>query len=200
MLLNQIIDQAIQAALVQDWQTAIERNLEVLDNNPYHIASLNRLAKAYTEIGDINKASETYAQVLEIDPYNPIAKKNLLQLEHIDDGCNSRVICTDFIEEPGLTKTIPLVRLGDAKLLNSLLPGQIACLQCNSHLVCVTTTENEHIGALTDDMAYFLRGFIQAGNTYQVVIKSSTPKSVQIYLREISRAPDRKDLPSFANY
>jgi tetratricopeptide (TPR) repeat protein len=202
-MLNQLIDQAIQAALIKDWLAAIEINLEILDKHPYHIPSLNRLAKAYLQTGDCDQAQETYHQVLDIDPYNDIAKKNLLIISHqlkSKSAIHDQTICTDFIDEPGVTKTIPLVRLGEPQLISSLRPGQIATLVCNSHLVCITTQNQEHIGALTDDMAFYLREYIRAGNTYQVVIKSASPKSVLIYLREQNRAEAHKDTPSFANY
>lgn len=195
-----LIDQAISLALNQNWSEAVDVNLEILDSEPFHIPTLNRLAKAYKEAGDIEKSASTYKQVLQIDPYNNIAKKNLAQLKNYQAQVNSypfQAITTDFIDEPGLTKTIPLIRLGNPLLLESLQPGQVVCLNCNSHLVCITTADNQHIGALTDDIAFYLRTYLQAGNTYSAVVKSSNSKAVLIFLREVSRCDEYKNTPSF---
>jgi tetratricopeptide (TPR) repeat protein len=194
-------DLAIKAALKQDWHQAIELNLEILDQDPFHIPTLNRLARAYKETGQSKRAISIYEQVLKIDRFNDIARKNLHTLcnGHVSQANNN--IChidTNFIDEPGRTKTLPLTRLGDPRLLSSLQPGQEVKLVVKNHFICVANESGEHIGALTDDIAYHLRQFIKAGNTYHTVIKSVNGTKISIFIRELNRADAFKNAPTFS--
>jgi len=51
-----------------------------LKDNPKDISTLNRLGRAFWEINEIEKANKTYKKVISIDPFNPIANKNLKRL------------------------------------------------------------------------------------------------------------------------
>lgn len=80
--MHEIQDKAIKAALRGDWETAVEINLEILSTSPQNIQALNRLGRAYTELGQKEAASDAYKQVLKIDKYDSIASKNLKLLPH----------------------------------------------------------------------------------------------------------------------
>ena len=62
--------QAIDASLVCDWDLAIDLNLQILDETPTDIPTLNRLAKCYAQIGDKKSAKDAYQKVLDLDKYN----------------------------------------------------------------------------------------------------------------------------------
>ena len=199
-MVKNLINQAVNAAINQDWQQAINVNLEILELFPDHIPTLNRLAKAYKEIGQIQRALDTYQQTLSIDRYNIIARKNLSQLEIKSDNHirSNKKINADFIEEPGKTKTIPLTRLGDPALIRNLEPGQIVKLTLKKHNICVTTEDDQHIGALTDDIAYQLKDFLSAGNQYQAIVKCASNNKIHIFIRETLRVDKYKHIPTFA--
>jgi tetratricopeptide (TPR) repeat protein len=200
-MLKKLTDRAINSALTQDWHEAIEINLEILDQEPYHIPTLNRLAKAYKETGQIEKAVQTYKQALELDRFNEIARKNLTLLEKKQPNGNHYHTCSfnaDFVDEPGRTRTIPLIRLGDPGLVHTLQPGQVVRLSVKKRSICVVTDNDEHIGALTDDMTYHLRNFLVAGNIYHVAIKSASVKAIYVFIKEIERASKYKDTPTFS--
>jgi Tfp pilus assembly protein PilF len=72
-----ILDDAIQAALQQDWKTAITLNTEILKTDKKNTDAYNRLGFAYLKSGQIKKAKETFEKVLTLDRYNQIASKNL---------------------------------------------------------------------------------------------------------------------------
>jgi tetratricopeptide (TPR) repeat protein len=194
-----LIDQAINAALVQDWPAAIELNHQILADNPNHVPSLNRLARAYKESGDPEQSRQTYKQVLSLDPFNPIAQKCLHNLNgaHHSQNSTSRTFNTDFIEEPGRTKSYSLVRVGDAQILNSLQPGQVVMLHPKKHSVCVTTEDGTHIGALTDDAAFHLKKLLSDGFSYLATIRNASAKSVTVFLRQQKDASNPRSLPSF---
>src|SRR5437870_3366835 len=71
---------AIDAALIGDWDKAIDLNEEIIEIDSQNIDSLNRLARALFEIGRYQKAKKIYQDVLKMDPYNNIAQKNLKRL------------------------------------------------------------------------------------------------------------------------
>src|SRR5260221_12334798 len=71
---------AIDAALSCNWQQALELNLEIIKQEPNSIECLNRLAKAYLELGNLKESQKFYKDVLDLDPYNSIAQKNLKKI------------------------------------------------------------------------------------------------------------------------
>src|SRR5258708_38031240 len=71
---------AIDAALNCQWQQALELNLEIIKQEPNSVECLNRLAKAYFELGNLKDSGKFYKDVLELDPYNSIAQKNLKKI------------------------------------------------------------------------------------------------------------------------
>ena len=70
-------EDAIQAALEQNWKTAIRLNTELIKNDKTNTDAWNRLGYAFLKDGQIKKAKETFEKVTEIDPYNQIAIKNI---------------------------------------------------------------------------------------------------------------------------
>jgi tetratricopeptide (TPR) repeat protein len=199
MLTKSLIDRSISSALNQNWQDAVDINLEILESDPYHIPTLNRLAKAYREQGFLDKAIRTYKQVLKLDRYNQIAIKNINLLEKLDPTPNSngKKYNTEFIGEPGKTKAFPLVRLGDPSLLQSLEAGQIVEINIKKHYICITTQNNEHIGALTDDISYHLKQCVKLGYCYQSTIKSIASHQITVFIRETSRPNQINCQPTF---
>lgn len=195
---NNLVYSAIKAAIQGCWDEAISFNLKLLENNPHDIPTLNRLAKAYTESGQCNQAKAIYQQVLELDKYNSIAQKKLDSLPH-QSNCPQPPVDLDlnFVDEPGKTITLPLIRIGDAKVIYALVPGQVVTLVHNNHSICVVNDRKDHIGALTDDATYHLKHYLQAGNTFSAVIKEATIKKVTIFIRETSRATNLDNTPTF---
>ncbi len=192
-------DQAVKAALESDWNTAITLNLEILRENPNHIPALNRLAKAYTQMGERDKAIAAYEQVLCLDKFNTIAQKKCALLKTgpcQPTGC-AKIVTTDFIEERGKTKTTALVRLADNGILNNLQPGQLVNLIIKNHWIAVTTQDNTYIGSLADNVSYNLKQFIAGGNQFQAVIRTAEANQVSVFIRETYRAPQFANTPSF---
>lgn len=187
-----LIEQSITLAVKQNWHLAIDINLEILQYNPAHIPTLNRLAKAYRETNQLEKALLTYQQALKYDKYNSIAQKNLKLIQRwLDESCtnlpNGKTYCTNFIDEPGITRTLTLVRLGDPHLLSTLEPGQIVKLCLKNHTIFVVTHLDDHVGALTDDITYHLKRYLNLGYRYTTTIKQATSKRVAVFIRETSR-------------
>lgn len=197
-MLQSLTEKAISAALKQNWSEAIALNLQVLEIDPNHIPTLNRLARCYKELGKISKAVKIYEQVLALDKYNTIAQKNIGTLKTQKNYAANGVTCQymmNFVEEPGKTKTITLQRLGDSAALAQLQPGLVVTLIPKKHCIAVHSPSEAYIGSLADDVSFKLKSFMEKGSQYEVAVKSCSEGQITIFIRETVRGDAT---PSFA--
>jgi tetratricopeptide (TPR) repeat protein len=191
---------AIAFALSGNWKEAVRVNLEILKDSPDDIDSLNRLAHAYAELGEISKAIEATKKALDVDPVNPIALKCS---EKWKSGINKSPVRSTqsstetYLEEPGKTKLITLVNLGSPEAFSTLSPGEEVSLTCHTHKLSVISVNGKYIGKIPDELAIRLRNLIKAGNKYQALIKSVNAKEVTVFVREVERGAKAPDIPSF---
>src|SRR5215471_14273411 len=82
-LRRELTEKAIKLALDSNWEDAIEANQRLLALQPRDLSTLNRLGKALSELGRYGEAKQAYADALEIDPTNNIARKNLERLSQL---------------------------------------------------------------------------------------------------------------------
>ncbi|HEX6976737.1 MAG TPA: tetratricopeptide repeat protein [Patescibacteria group bacterium] len=183
----ELAQRAITAALNGDWHQAVKVNTQILQIEPDNIDALNRIARAYCEIGNVEKAKRTSKKVLKIDPFNGIACKCLKKWERVNvtNGSSSKTGPLAFLEEPGKTKIVKLINLGDSKIIANLDCGDEVRLIPHSHSVSVTTMEGKHVGKIPDDLAMRLINLMRNGGTYQTLIKVAEPEGVKIFIRGI---------------
>src|SRR6476646_9681918 len=79
-LRRHLVDQAIALAMQNRWADAAKVNQSILDAFPADTDALNRLGRAYTELGRYREARESYQKTIQRDPSNTIARKNLARL------------------------------------------------------------------------------------------------------------------------
>ncbi len=204
--MNHILaQQAIALALKREWKEAIEINREILRENPGDIDALNRIAKAFFEIGEINKAKDYTQKALVVDPLNSIAQRCLtkyLRIGYLGTNGQTRETCYEsslevFLEEPGKTKIIPLLHLGDCQVILSLDSGNLVQLFPSKHRVTICTPDGRYIGRLPDDMASRIINLVRGGNEYQAFIKSAMPDEVIVFIKEVKRTGRPINNPSF---
>ncbi len=203
--------QALDAALNCEWEKAVELNNQILKITPESTDCLNRLAKAFFELGNYNQAKKLYSQVLEIDPYNSIAQKNLKKVSSfkkngngiingINGGANRGNMLLSpslFVEEPGVTKIVTLVKVAEPQKLLTLSSGTLVNLIVKKRGISVYDMSSTYLGALPDDSAHHLQKLIKGGNKYQIIIKSVKPNGLSIMIREIFRSKRFKNQASF---
>lgn len=190
---------AIDHALKNNWELAVEANLEILDEIPDNIAALNRLARAYTELDQKDAAKTVYQKVLEIDKYNPIALKNSKLLQwHKASSEEVELSKEDFIEELGITKTTQLIKVADRKTLLSLTCKQSLQLAPRGRLLGVNTQTKQYVGCLPDDLSLKLKTLIDRGYCYSVCIKNVTDNTATIFVRETKRPAKAVAAPTFS--
>ncbi len=195
-----LAQEAVSCALKGNWKEAIALNKSILEVTPVDVDALNRLARAYTEVGEIGKAKKISQKVLKIDPSNRIAAKALIRFNGVDKIANfsNRISSPEaFLEESGRTKITSLLYLGDSSIIANLFCGDIVKLFPSAHRVSVNTLDGKYIGRLPDDLSAKLRKFIQLGNEYMVLIKSVEAGMVKVFLRETKRAKKLSDISSF---
>jgi|SRR3989344_575478 len=193
---------AISSALSGDWELAVKLNKSIISQKPSDADALNRLARAYSELGDFVKARKAAQEVLKFDPFNSIALKAINKwrgLKKGDEFKTDSLAPQYFLEEPGKTKIVSLMHLGDSKLIAKLDAGDKMLFNTHSHRVSVTTADNKYIGRLPDDLSARLRKLIKYGNEYVACVKSVDKKEVRIFIRETKRDKKLADIPSFTS-
>lgn len=194
-----LASQATKAALEGDWQKAAQINALILSQYPDNIEALNRLAHAFYFIGKKREARKTYQKVLNLDPYNHIAQKNLEKLtavkEEICDPTTPTIPCR-FLEEPGKTKVTHIVNPAPQKVLFLLSPGTCLDLVVKKHSVLIFKN-GDYIGALPDDLSHRLINLTRLGNKYQAFVKAVEKNNLLLFLQELKRSKRMGNQPSF---
>jgi len=105
-----------------------------------------------------------------------------------------------FLEEPGKTKIVSLLHLGDSKkVLANLDSGDEVVFKLGNHRISVCTLNKKYIGRLPDDLSVSLIKLIKRGNEYQVFVKSSKPQEIKVFIRETKRVKELENIPSFSS-
>jgi tetratricopeptide (TPR) repeat protein len=97
---------AIEASLKQKWQEAIELNSSILKVYPDNIDAKIRLGRCYIQIKEFSKAKKIFKEVLEKDPINTLALKNLKLANDQRSDCNGNggtLSTKSLLKEPGTT-------------------------------------------------------------------------------------------------
>lgn len=193
---------AINAALRCDWKQAIRINTQILKNHKTDVEALSRLGFAYMKTGQILLAKTTYQKVIKLDQYNQIALKNIQKLTTLKkkdlESTNGQSLSPMmFLEDPGRTKMVDCINIAPTSVLSTLSSGQELFLKPKKHGVEVRASSNTYVGALPDDVSFKLIKLMEAGNTYQVNIKTVDKKMIKIFIRELTRGKRNASQPSF---
>ncbi len=197
-----ILEDAIQAALKQDWKEAIRLNTNILKIDKKNVDAYNRLGFAYLKSGQIKKSKETFEKVISLDAYNQIALKNLHKLVSTKrDALVTTNTCDIspllFLEEPGKTKVVDCINAAPMNTLTCLTCGQEVFLKPKKHTIEVRDQHNKYLGALPDDVAFKLLKLLTAGNTYSVFVRGVSKNCISVFIRELTRGKKLINQPSF---
>lgn len=198
---DDLAQKAVSLALSGSWEAALLLNKKILQEDAKDVDALNRQARAYSELGKLSKAKACAKKVLKIDPFNTIALKSLEKWKELKRGESLKSTPTfpqTFLEEPGKTKILSLIHLGDYKVIAKLDSGDEITLNTGSHRISALSSDAKYVGRLPDDLSARLKKLIKLGNTYQAFIKSANAKDVRVFIRETKRAKKLADIPSFS--
>lgn len=201
--MNSLAHQAVAAALTGRWQEARRLNRKILSEDSQDLDALNRLGRAYLELGKAREALASYKKVIRLDPYNSIAQKAVGRLSKVRSKTKIRnhwtaaAAAAVFLEEGGKTKTVPLIHLGAMQVLTSLDVADQVKLAPHAHRVSVETFDNHYVGRLPDDISRRIIKLCRAGNEYEAYVRSVAPDNVRVFIRETKRGQAIADIPSF---
>ncbi len=142
---------AIDAALKNNWEKAIQHNQKILEKNPEDKNSKIRLGRAYIKVEKFNDAKKIFEEILEEDPINSVAMKNYkLASENNPDnkGGGSNNHNKVLIKEPGTTAQVEIS--APENILSTLEPGQPLCIRSYKTKICFFTDRKKGIGSSRD--------------------------------------------------
>lgn len=181
---SDLAQEAIDAALDENWDKAIKLNSTILKEDPVNIDAMNRLAKAEAETGNLKRAKIITKKVLRLDPTDIIAAKCSQRWDNFKKNNiktnSSRGIAKIFIEEPTRTKIVNLINLGDAENILTLDCGDTLKLVTHPHRVSIMTQDDKYIGRFPDNLAIKFISLIKLGGSFQVVVKSANKQEVKV--------------------
>ncbi|MGC8873317.1 MAG: tetratricopeptide repeat protein, partial [Chloroflexia bacterium] len=192
-------EEAIRLALEGRWEEAVRLNRAILERDPDNVEALNRLGKALFELRRYDEAYAAYGRVLELDPYNRIARKNRERLTSLLKGAPSegqegarereQILPDLFISESGKSAVVPLRGVAPPAVLHRLSRGEILRLEPEGHNVIVKTADGTPLGRLDPRVGHRLAQFIQIGNRYAAAVAECSEDDVKVFIREIYQHP-----------
>ncbi|OGK13078.1 hypothetical protein A3C98_03135 [Candidatus Roizmanbacteria bacterium RIFCSPHIGHO2_02_FULL_37_15] len=188
---EQLEEQAVDAAMHFSWQFAIEINKKILKLDKKNLAANLRLGFSYIQLQKLDDAKKYYRKALKIQPNSSVANVNLerikvLQLKSSKKNKNPQIYLDPnlFLEISGKTKSVTLVNLGQKNTLAALSVGQEIFLKIKKRKVEVRTSENEYVGSLPDDLSRRLLVFLKAKSKYRVFVKDASLGRITVFIRE----------------
>lgn len=200
-------ERAIDAALESRWEEALKINKKIIKSDPQNIDALNRQAKAYMELGKSNLAKKYYSEALKVDPYNPIAQKNLKIIKafkpngqsHVSN-CYTKLSPSLFLQEPGKTKVVNLLKVAEPQKLSQAFCGMKVEMAIKNRKITIVDSNGNYLGVLPDDINHHLLRLYKGGNKYELFVKSIRVNSLSVIIKETFRSKKFKNQPSFLEY
>ena len=198
----QYVDEAIELALANKWAEAVQLNRSIMDRFGPDEDSLNRLGKAYTELGQLDDAIEAYQGALKLNPVNPIAQKNIAKLQALRGGqpvpaSKAKVDVDAFIEETGKTAVTALHVHTDGDPCSKVSGGDPVRLTANGDTMNVETARGVYLGHLEHALGRRLIKFVEGGNKYSGAVATCDGGAIKIIIRETYQDPKFFGRPSF---
>ena len=198
----QYVDEAIELALANRWVEAVQVNRGIMDRFGPDEDTLNRLGKAYTELGQLNEAIEAYKSTLKMNPVNPIAVKNLSKLQALRGGqpvptSKAKVDVDAFIEETGKTALTALHVHAEGDPCSKVAGGDPVKLMVAGDTMNVETARGVYLGHLEHALGRRLIKFLEGGNRYSGAVAACEGGAVKIIVRETYQDPKFFGRPSF---
>lgn len=198
---------AIDAALSSNWEEALKLNKKIIKEEPQNVDALARLARVYMEMGRSTLAKKYYGEVVKIDPYNPIALKNLKIIKsfksnghysgHTYSVFPAKLSASLFLQEPGKTKIVNLLNIAEPQKLSTTYCGMPVKMLIKNRKITIVDDYNNYLGVMPDDISHYLLRLIRGGNKYQLFIKSIRVNALAVLIKEIYRSKRFKNQPSF---
>lgn len=163
---------AIQAALEGDFKQAVLLNKKILKTKRGDLGALSRLAYAQAKLGQYEQAVKTYRRLLRLDPYNPIARKNLAKFRDLKNQSTKSVLKESagesvspslFLARGEKTKSVELINVASKDVLQKLSIGEEVITSKRRFDLQVKSKKKVYLGTFPDDVGRFLINLMQKG-------------------------------------
>jgi len=194
------IKTAILYAMQGKWNDAIKANKDIISVNPNDVDSYNRLGKALSEIGEIEKSKIAFQNVLSLSPQNVIAKKNLARIKLMDNSNTKNSLPSKFlvsVEKSTENTTSTLVNLASSNILLNLSPGQQLEIIIDKGILKINNESLQYIGQIEPKIGLRLSKLIKGGNKYNTTVMSVNQEEIIVLIKEIFKHPSQSNVASF---
>ena len=194
--------EAIQLALEGRWREAIAVNQEILYYLDEDVEALNRLGKAYLEVGEYSQAGDAFEKVLSLSPHNTIAKRNLSRLSHLPHDSSisqegKKVTPQLFLEESGKSRITALRNPAPQQVLAKVAAGDAVGLEMYNNTLVVKSLVGDVLGYVEPKLGSRLVRLMKQGNRYDAAVLSAGPDRISVIIRETFRHPSLLGVSSF---
>lgn len=194
--------EAIALAMQADWKQAVSVNKEILEVFPQDVDALNRIGRAYMELGQYKLSRDAYSRAVKVDPYNAIANRNLRRLHDLKDAAKpevelEKVDPDQFIEEIGKSGVVPLIEMAQKEKRAGTVAGDKAILKIKGSSMLVESSRGDYLGKMEPRQGQRLVRLTLGGNKYSAVVVKSTAESMTVMVRETFQDPGQAGKLSF---
>ena len=195
-------DEAINSAMQRQWEKAARINESIIELFPNDIGAHNRLGKALTELGRYTEARKAYERVLELDPRNSIARRNLQRLSYLKDGQGPpKTACGIdsgfFIEEASKARMVNIHPIAPSETLAKMSAGDHVHLQARGQTLAAVNNSGEYLGEIESRVGLRLIELMKGGNEYEAAIISLRDDRIRVIIKEAFQHPTQIGHPSF---
>jgi len=197
-------EQAIESAMNSDWNLAITLNKKIISLDKKNLAAYLRLGFAYIQKRALPKAKKIYNKAIKIQPKNQLAIESLERIKILEskrfkkkNNSNVKFDPNLFLEIPGKTKSVSLIKLGQKNILAQVMIGQKVQLKPKKRKIEIRSDSNDYIGSLTDDLSKSLSLYIKGGNEYEAYIQDFSLNNVTIFIKETKKGKKYHKYTSF---
>jgi tetratricopeptide (TPR) repeat protein len=194
--------EAIDLAMQARWQDAVKVNEELIQSFPDDVDTLNRLGRAYMELGKFAKAKEAYKHTVKLEPYNAIATRNLRRLNDLKETHKApvetdKVDPEKFIEEIGKAGVVALTDLAPKEKRALTVAGDKAVIKLDGSYLVAENGHGGYLGKVEQKKANRLIRLMLGGNKYSAVVIKSTADGMTVMVRETFQHPSQVGKLSF---
>src|SRR5438445_1002237 len=201
-----LADQATAAALEADWPRAADLNQKLIDVSPDDLEARNRLGRALIELGRLDEAKVSFAEVLKIEPFNSIALRGTSRVAALQEHKTKPFTTTTktqprlFIEDMGKTGILRLINPAPTHVLAKYSPGAECELREQEGLLAVHARDGDLIGFLEPKVGRRLIDLLRTGNQYVAAMVSNDPANARVAIREVFSSAENASRISFPGH
>jgi tetratricopeptide (TPR) repeat protein len=196
------VEEAIQLALESRWADALAVNQSLIERHGEDEDTLNRIGKAFTELGQREEALASYSGSLRLNPLNLIAQKNVRKLTAMLEskgtvaGSAAPFDVELFTEEPGKS-AITVLSAPSKSATVAIAPGDVVELYREGSTLRAQTSRGVSLGEVDTKIARRLVPLMETGNRYSAAVARLEDERVEIILRETYQAAENARKSSF---